>query len=464
MASEAEMQNRTHKGFGLLFEMGCGKTLTAIATMGIMYQEKKIDRVLVIAPTSVVSVWPKDLEEHAAFPYTVSVLLGEKRQRIKMLDDLMRYPYKKLKVAVINYESSWREGIIEKIEDYDPDLIICDESQRIKGYKSKQSEGAHRLGDKAKYKMILSGTPLQNNVTDLWSQYRFLDKSIFGELYHPFERRYCIMHSVFKSKVIKNINMDELRAKEHSIALRKTKAECLDLPEQVFETRYVSMSKKERAMYEQLQKDAVAELENGDTVTAATVLTKMLRLQQFTGGFLVADDQEEPQQISTAKLDALSEIIEDVCLDSGKKLVVFARFVVEVEAIKALAEKCLKTEKSGLKYVSIQGSVKKEDRGSLIKQFQEDPNTMVFVGQIDTAGVGITLTAADTAIYYSKTWNYATYEQSLSRIHRIGQRNTCTYIDLVCEKSIDSKITEALKRKQDLATNIVDNWKDIFKG
>ena len=108
--------------------------------------------------------------------------------------------------------------------------------------------------------------------------------------------------------------------------------------------------------------------------------------------------------------------------------------------------------------------MKKEDRGPLIKQFQEDPNTMVFVGQIDTAGVGITLTAADTAIYYSKTWNYATYEQSLSRIHRIGQRNTCTYIDLVCEKSIDSKITEALKRKQDLATNIVDNWKDIFKG
>lgn len=439
--------------------MGAGKTLTAITTCGCLYQRGLIDRVLVVAPTSVCSVWGLDFGNFAAFPYTLQTLLGEKNQRIKALDDLMRYPYKKLKVAVINYESTFRDGIFEKLFEYNADVIICDESQRIKGHKAKQSEAMHKLGDRARYKMILSGTPLQNNVTDIWSQYRFLDKSIFGELYYPFERRYCIMHSVFKSKVIKNINMDELIRKEHSIALRVTKAECLDLPEQVFEQRIVSMTKKERAIYEQLKQDSVAELEHGEKITAATVLVKLLRLQQFTGGYLVKDGGEAPEQISHSKLDALQEIIEDYCVDNGKKLVIFARFIVEVEAIKELAAKTLGADG---KVVCIQGSVPKEERGGIIAAFQNDPKVKIIVGQIDTLSTGVTLTAADTAVYYSKTFNFATYSQSLSRIHRVGQRNTCTYIDLVCEKSIDSKITEALKKKEDLASNIVDGWKQFF--
>lgn len=425
-----------------------------------MYSKGLIDRVLIVAPTSVVSVWPKDMKEFADFPYVAQIVLGDKKQRLKAIDDLCRYPYEKLKVAVCNYESIWREGIFEAMESYDADMIICDESQRIKGHKSKQSIGMHQLGDKARYKMILSGTPLQNNVTDLWSQYRFLDKSVFGELYYPFERRYCVMHAVFKSKVIKNINMNELISKEHSIAYRVTKKECLDLPEQVFEYRYVEMSKKERSMYNQMKEDSIIEISKTETVTASTILTKLLRLQQFTGGFLVKDGEEVPEQISTAKLDALSEIIEDYCCASGKKLVIFARFIVEVEAIKTLAQKVIG---QGKKVVSIQGSVPKEQRGGIIEQFQTDPDTLIFVGQIDTAGVGVTLTASDTTVYYSKTWNYATYEQSMSRIHRIGQKNTCTYIDLVCENSIDSKITDALKRKSDLAKNVVDEWKELFK-
>ena len=146
-------------------------------------------------------------------------------------------------------------------------------------------------------------------------------------------------------------------------------------------------------------------------------------------------------------------------IDGGKKLVVFARFIPEVNAIIEMAEKTLKDKK----VVSIQGSIPKEQRGDIVEQFQKDPDTVLFIGQIDTAGVGITLTAADTCVYYSKTYNYATYEQSLSRIHRIGQRNVCTYIDLVCADSVDEKITRALRKKEDLATKIVDNWKEIFK-
>lgn len=457
------MQEQTikHRGFGFLFEMGCGKTLTSIAVMGTLYQKEMIDRVLIVAPTSVVAVWPRELADYADFPFTVQSLLGDKRKRLKAISDLQRYRYPKLKVAVINYESVWRDGIKEAIQEYDPDLIICDESQRIKGHDAKQSKAMHELGDQARYKMILSGTPVQNNVTDIWSQYRFLDRSVFGDYYYPFQNHFCVMHSVFKSKVLRTINEDELIQKEHSIAFRVTKEEALDLPEQTFEVRYIEMTAKERRIYETLKRESVAELEGEGTVTATTVLTRLLRLQQFTGGFLVKDGGEKPEQISTAKLDALKDIIEDYVLDGGKKLVVFARFIPEVDAILQLAEKLLKP--SGKKVVSIYGAIKKEERGVIIEQFQKDPDTVLIVGQIDTLGVGVTLTAADTCVYYSKTYNYATYEQSLSRIHRISQRNVCTYIDLVCADSVDEKITYALKKKEDLAKTIVDNWREVFK-
>ena len=456
----SQEMNLKNKGFGLLFEMGCGKTLTSIAIMGALHQEGKIDRVLIVAPTSVVAVWPHELADFADYPFTVEMLLGDKRKRLKSITDLTKYPSPKLKVAVINYESVWKDDIKEAIETYDPDLIICDESQRIKTHNSKQSKAMHELGDKAMYKMILSGTPVQNNVTDIWSQYRFLDKSIFGELYYAFQNHFCVMHSVFRKKVLRTINEKELVTKEHSIAFRVTKEEALDLPEQTFETRYIEMTPKERKTYDALKRESVADIEGGGTITATTILTKLLRLQQFTGGFLVKDGADQPEQVSTAKIEALKDIIEDHVIDGGKKLVVFARFIPEVNAIIEMAEKTLPKDK---KVVSIQGSVKKEERGNIIEQFQKDPDTVLIIGQIDTLGVGVTLTAADTCVYYSKTYNYATYEQSLSRIHRIGQRNVCTYIDLVCADSVDEKITRALRKKEDIATKIVDNWKEIFK-
>ena len=383
-----------HKGFGFLFEMGCGKTLTSIAVMGAMYQKGIIDRVLIVAPTSVVAVWPREFMEFADFPFTVQTLLGDKSKRLKAISDLKRYRYEKMKVAVINYESVWREGIKEALQDWDPDLIICDESQRIKGHDAKQSKAMHELGDQARYKIILSGTPVQNNVTDIWSQYRFLDRTVFGDLYYPFQNHYCVMHSVFKSKVLRTLHEDELIQKEHSIAFRVTKDEALDLPEQTFEVRYVEMSPKERRIYDSLKRESVAELEGEGTITATTVLTRLLRLQQFTGGFLVKDGDSQPEQISTTKLDALKDIVEDYVIDGRKKLVVFARFLSEVKAILALAEKLLRP--AGEKVVSIYGAIKKEDRGDIIQQFQTDPDTVLIVGQIDTLGVGVTLTAADT--------------------------------------------------------------------
>lgn len=452
------MQN-INKGFGLLFEMGCGKTLTAIAIAGAGYQMGKVERLLIVAPTSVVAVWPKELQEYAKFKYTCKTLLGEKKQRIKQIDDLLKFPFKALKVAVINYESTWRPEILEKLKEFDADMVIADESQRIKTYDAAQSKAMHELGDQARYKLILSGTPVQTAAIDIWSQYRFLDKTVFGDNFFKFRGRYAIMGGYGNKKIVGYKDLEGLIKKEHSIAFRVTKDEALDLPEQTFETRKIQFDQKEKNLYERIKKDSYAELDGGGHITATTVLTRLLRLQQLAGGFLVQDDAQKPQLVSRAKLDALGDIIEDYVIGSGKKLVIFARFIAEVKAIMELADKVLPKE---LKQVAIYGDIKKEDRGDIVKQFQEDPKTVLFIGQIDTAGTGITLTAADTCVYYSKNFNYATYSQSLSRIHRIGQRNCCTYIDLEIEGTIDELISKALSRKEDMAKTVVDNWRDFF--
>lgn len=452
------MQN-INKGFGLLFEMGCGKTLTAIAIAGAGYQMGKVERLLIVAPTSVVAVWPKELQEYAKFKYTCKTLLGEKKQRIKQIDDLLKFPFRALKVAVINYESTWRPEILEKLKEFDADMVIADESQRIKTYDAAQSKAMHELGDQARYKLILSGTPVQTAAIDIWSQYRFLDKTVFGDNFFKFRGRYAIMGGYGNKKIVGYKDLEGLIKKEHSIAFRVTKDEALDLPEQTFETRKIQFNQKEKNLYERIKKDSYAELDGGGHITATTVLTRLLRLQQLAGGFLVQDDAQKPQLVSRAKLDALGDIIEDYVIGSGKKLVIFARFIAEVKAIMELADKVLPKE---LKQVAIYGDIKKEDRGDIVKQFQEDPKTVLFIGQIDTAGTGITLTAADTCVYYSKNFNYATYSQSLSRIHRIGQRNCCTYIDLEIEGTIDELISKALSRKEDMAKTVVDNWRGFF--
>lgn len=360
---------------------------------------------------------------------------------------------------MINYESTWRPEILEKLKEFDADMVIADESQRIKTYDAAQSKAMHELGDQARYKLILSGTPVQTAAIDIWSQYRFLDKTVFGDNFFKFRGRYAIMGGYGNKKIVGYKDLEGLIKKEHSIAFRVTKDEALDLPEQTFETRKIQFSQKEKNLYERIKKDSYAELDGGGHITATTVLTRLLRLQQLAGGFLVQDDAQKPQLVSRAKLDALADIIEDYVIGSGKKLVIFARFIAEVKAIMELADKVLPKE---LKQVAIYGDIKKEDRGDIVKQFQEDPKTVLFIGQIDTAGTGITLTAADTCVYYSKNFNYATYSQSLSRIHRIGQRNCCTYIDLEIEGTIDELISKALSRKEDMAKTVVDNWRDFF--
>ena len=354
------------KGFGLLFEMGCGKTLTAIAIAGAAYEKGEIEKVLVVAPTSVCSVWPKEFSDYADFRYKANVLLGDKKKRLQELEALNNFPFKTLKVAVINYESAWREGIFEAIIDWKPDLVIADESQRIKTHDAKQSKAMHQIGDVAKYRLILSGTPVQNNAIDLFSQYRFLNPTVFGWNYYAFRNRYAIMGGFNRKQIVGYKDLDQLIQKEHSIAYRVTKGEALDLPEQTFLTRYIQLTGKEKQLYDKIKKDSFAELENGGMITAPTVLTKLLRLQQFTGGFIQADEGTKPELVFKGKLNALEDILEDYVIGEGKKLVVFCRFRPEIDLIQKLMEK------KKIQYRSIYGDIKIDDRGADCGGLPED--------------------------------------------------------------------------------------------
>ena len=460
------------KGYALLFEQGCGKSLTAVAIAGQLYQQGVINKVLVVAPLAVCPVWPREFADYAAFKHTVAVMDGTKTQKLARLHELMASGTG-LQIAVVNYESVWR--LEKEILAFRPSLIICDESQRIKDPMSKQSKSIHMLGDRARYKLILTGTPIANSPLDFFSQYRFLDRSIFGDSWYAFRARYATMaqeinHSTGRkySKIVGYQHLDELVSKAHSIATRITKAQALDLPEQIDQWQYCYLEHDARKAYNELSKNSITELEYlGLAISTRHIMTRILRLSQIAGGFVKTDlDGYEEEKgagelvaISKAKLNLLQDTLSDL-LANNKKVVIFARFTAEINAIAEIVSAAVGQDG----YRLIDGSVPGSTRGQAVADFQQDPQVKVFIAQIQTAGLGITLTAADTAIFYSTDYSYTNYEQARARIHRIGQKNKCTYIHLVAKDTVDEDVYEALRHKANVADMIVDNWHKLLKG
>ncbi len=436
------------KALAYLMEMGTGKTLTTIALAGELSNRKMVNRLLIVAPKSIVSVWEQEFVKFADFDYSVCVLSGGASKKYDALRNMVG---RHLQVVVVNYESAWR--MEKELLEWNPEMIVCDESTKIKNPQAKASKCMHKLGRESKYNMILTGTPVVNSPIDFFSQYKFLDRKIFGDSFYRFRNRYAILGGYGNHQIIGYNNLAELTAKAHEIACRVKLADAVDLPPFIDETRLIELEPKAKQTYKCIEMDSYAELSRGE-VTTQNVLTKLLRLSQITGGF-IKDDEGDAEHISTAKLDALEDVI-DVCMGEDRKVVVFARFVPEIKAI----EKMLK--KKGIGYALIFGEVK--DRAREVDEFQNNPECKVFVGQIQTVGMGLTLTAGNVAVYYSLDFNYANYEQSRARIHRIGQKQKCLYIHLIAKNTVDEKILQALRQKKSVAELVVDNWRDLLGG
>lgn len=463
----------------LLMEMGTGKTLTEVAILGRRYLDGDLQRVLIVAPSSVVPVWPREFATFAAFPTDVRALEGPVAKRKKLLAEwetpriapclcaeVTSYncpahgkgaEISPLQVAVTNYEASWRmrDELAAWLKAVPGSAVVCDESQRIKTPSTAQSKCLHYLGNAATFRAILTGTPVTQAPMDFFSQYKFLDPSIFGHVFSTFRARHAIMGGFEGREVVGYRSLDDLQRKAHSVAFRVTKEECLDLPDQLDTRRLVSLEDDAKKLYDRIAKEMVAEVEEGGAeITTQNVLTKLLRLQQITGGF-VRDDEGEDHPVSTAKLRALEETLDE----AQGKVVVFARFRKEIEAITDLLER------RGTNPSRIWGDTPMGERGEQVRRFQEDDSVRAFVAQIQTAGLGITLTAASTAIFYSLDFSFANYDQARSRVHRIGQTGSVTNVHLLARGTVDEAVMKALKRKRNVADAVVDGaFADLVTG
>lgn len=220
-----------------------------------------------------------------------------------------------LQVAVVNYESAWR--LEKEIAAWKPDLVIADEGHKIKTHNISASKAMHRIGAKAAYRLLLTGTVITNKALDVFSQYKYLNPAIFGNSFYAFRNRYFDMVGYGNhTPVLKRSMEQDLMRRLHCIAFRATKAECLDLPETTDIVRYVELELAAAKVYRDLVRDSYAELGQGE-VTVTNILTRLLRLSQLTGGFIGDDEGNSPQRISTAKMAALEDIVDEV-LQEGK--------------------------------------------------------------------------------------------------------------------------------------------------
>ena len=395
-----------------------------------------------VSPLSILGVWKDEFQKFADFDFALTVLAGSAAQKINTIRHMIGAV---LQVLVVNYESAWR--LEKELLKWAPDFIIADEGHKMKSHNIAASKAMHRLAAKAKYRLLLTGTVITNKPIDVFSQYKFADPRVYGQSFYQFRNRYFDMVGYGQHTPVMKKSMEkEFTQRLHSIAFRATKAECLDLPETTDIVQRVDLEPAAMRMYQKLAKDNFAELESG-SVTATNVLTRLVRLSQLTGGFLGGDDTPAPEQVSSAKLEALSDLIDSMEQD-GKKLVIIARYVPEIHAIGKLLTK------KGIRYAQISGEIKNRDEQ--VAAFQQDPNVTVFLGQISTASVGFTITAASTMVFYSLDYSMSNYEQTRARIHRVSQTLPCTYIHLVAKGTVDEKVLQALRDKVSLAKMLVD--------
>ncbi len=437
-----------NNGYGLLYDVGLGKSLTAVAVMGARHLHNGITRVLVVCPLAVVPVWERECE-NLTINYNAIALYGTSKQKI---DTLRHIPNKGLQIVIVNYDSA--RNLVDELIKFDPQMLVVDESQRIKNPQSKQTKAVHKIAYGCKYRIILTATPVGNSVADVFSQWKVIDDNIFGRSFYSFKAKYLVLGGYLGKQIVGTMHMDELTEKMHSIAMRVTKEEALDMPKQIFETRYCELEPRAKAIYKGLVSDCYSEL-NGGEITATNILTKLLRLQQCADDYLKADSAENYEMVSTSKLDLLTDTLEEV-LGGNEKIVIFARFTAEIEGIKRTLRKL------GINHLTLDGAVK--NKGEVVEEFQSNDDVKVIVCQTQVGGVGITLTSASVMIFYSHSFSLIDYLQAIGRIHRINQKHRCLYIDLIASGTVDEHIQNAIKQKRNLSDNVVDHWRDLLGG
>jgi SNF2 family DNA or RNA helicase len=452
------------ENFAYFMEMGTGKTKVLIDNMSMLYDKGKIDGALIVAPKGVVKTWyeqelPTHLPNHIE---NVTVLWQSnitKKQQEK-LESLFEIETA-LHILIMNVEAfSTEKGVkfASKFLSSHKTLMAIDESTTIKTPTAKRTKNIINLGKHAKYRRILTGSPITKNPLDLYTQCEFLDPYLLDfASYYSFRNRYAEMKTMhLRGRSIQVVsefkNLGELSDTVKTFSERVLKEDCLDLPPKVFMKRYVTLTADQKKLYNQMKEQALAIL-NGKMTTTMTVLTQLMRLHQITCGHFTADDGST-QAVDSNRLNELMSVLDE----TEGKAIIWANYQLSVGEI---IQRIIK-EYGEDSYVHYYGLTSQEDRQNNIRKFQNDPNCRFIIGTPQTGGYGITLTQAHTVIYYSNSYDLEKRLQSEDRAHRIGQKKTVTYIDLICEDTVDEKIVKALRDKINIASEVMGeelkNW------
>lgn len=417
---------RTNESFALFMEQGTGKTIPALVRLLELLKHNQINDALVVAPKSTLGAWERDIEK-----------FDEDDQQIL-----------KKSITLVNYDLVWRRDSFKKPWG----AIVLDEAHFIKNRSSKRSQALLKLGINAKYKYILTGTPIGNGqLENIWSQYCFLKpyiergrvaSTIFGGTYPKFSDRYCILNQYHQPYAYRNVN--ELQDIINQYSYRVKKIDCLDLPEKLPD-EIVEVELVEKKLYKELhQESTLADYE----ILAENSLSRMIKLRQLASGFINNDG--EILDVKCEKLNILEELITGL----DKKVVIFAQFTHSIKSISELLTK-LK-----IKHVVLNGETKDK---TIWRQFQTDESIQIIVCQYDTACAGIDLFASDTIIYYEPTLKSNTLEQSRDRIHRTGQKNKCSYIHLITKGTIERDIYRALAGYSDFTEKLFTEYMTSYR-
>ena len=444
--------------YAYFMEMGTGKSKVLVDNMAMLYDKGKINGALIIAPKGVYRNWfsieiPQHLASHIDHKTVLWTALTSKTKD-KEYQQLFKVDLD-LHILIMNVEAfSTKKGLefATRFLNCHKTLITVDESTTIKTPTAKRTKAILALGKLAKYKRILTGSPVTKSPLDLYTQCGFLDEELLGfSSYYTFRNRYATMlDRNFGGRRVQIVGgykrLGELASILKPFSYRCLKEECLDLPEKTYVQREVELTDEQKQTYSTMKAAALASL-NGKRATAPHILTQLMRLHQITCGHLKNDD-DTITALKSNRINSLMEVLEEV----DGKVIIWANYIYDIKQIVAAIAKKY-GEDSIVQYY---GAIPSEMRQKYIETFQDpESKARFFVGNPQTGGYGITLTAAKTVVYYSNGYDLEKRLQSEDRAHRIGQKNLVTYVDLIAPKTVDEKIRKALREKINIATEIM---------
>ena len=449
--------------YALFMEMGTGKSKVIIDTFSWLYDRDKIDCVLIVAPKGNYMNWfNNEIPTH--MPDRIKSIMAnwnaaaKKKEKIAL--DKVSLPSNDLRILVMNVEAfSTSKGFkfAKRFVDYSRCMVVIDESTTIKNPGAIRTKNILKTAINAKYKRILTGEPVTRSPLDLYTQCQFLNPALLGfSSYYSFRNRYAIMINMSKgNRSFKHIvgfqRLDELSDSVKHFSYRCKKQDCLDLPDKIYQYRFIDITPEQKRLYKEISEQAMTELEGKD-MTVQNVLTEMMRLHQITCGHFKSDTGD----IINVENNRVKELM-SVLNEAPNKVIIWATYVQDIHTISDEIR-----HKYGAKsVVQYYGAVSQDDRLEAVDRFQNDPECKFFIGNPQTGGFGLTLTAANTVIYYSNSYNLEHRIQSEDRAHRIGQKNKVTYVDIICPGTVDERIVKSLRDKKQIATQVMaEKWQD----